>query len=166
MVEYAITLTQTDESDDDTNYGEYFIDPVAAESSHRSLSVLVSSRQCYMCQQSFDEEVVIASDPQDFIDQISAHCAQEQDFLLPDTPMKEAVFRVILGGGNEPKDAQAISMALAEKWAMTPFPRDTSPRVIQRLLDNSAYYCLSTVPEPGGPRRGVVSRGGVDPCLL
>ena len=30
---------------------------------------------------------------------------------------------------------------------MTPFPRDTSPRVIRRLLDNSAYYCIAPVPE-------------------
>ena len=148
MVENEITPTQTDESEDDTKYGEYFIDPAAAEVSHRSLSVLVSSRQCYMCAQSLDEEEVIASNPLDFIDQISAHCAQQQDFLLPDTPMKEAVFRVLLSGGNEPKDAQTIGMALAEKWAMTPFPRDTSPRVIQRLLDNSPYYCISPVPEP------------------
>ena len=100
-----------------------------------------------MCQQGFPEEEIVALDPQDFIDQISAHCSQQQDFLLPDTPMKEAVFRVLLAGGNDPMNAQAIGMALAEKWAMTPFPRDTSPRVIQRLLDNSAYYCIALAPE-------------------
>ena len=34
---------------------------------------------------------------------------------------------------------------------MTPFPRDTSPQVIQRLLDNSAYYCIVAVPDPEAP---------------
>ena len=151
MVENVFTPPQMGESNDDPKPREYFIDPAAAEKSQRSLSVLVSSRQCYMCQQGLAEDEVIALDSQDFIDQISAHCSQEQDFLLPDTPMKEAVFRVFLAGGNEPKDAQSISTSLSEKWAMTPFPRDTSPRVIQRLLDNSAYYCIAAVPTPEPP---------------
>ena len=64
---------------------DYFIDPATAEKSQRSLSVLVSSRQCYMCQQGLSEDEIVASDSDDFIEQISAHCAQQQDFLLPDT---------------------------------------------------------------------------------
>ena len=148
------SLMETDESNSDAVLREYFIDPAAAKDSHRSLSVLVSSRQCYMCQQGLSEDEIVDADPQDFIDQISAHCSQQQDFLLPDTPMKEAVFRVLLAGGNEPKDAIAIGMALAEKWAMTPFPRDTSPRLIRRLLDNSAYYCIAPVPEPEAAEDG------------
>ena len=144
--------TEMNELNDASKLREYFIDPATAEKSQRSLSVLVSSRQCYMCQQGLAEDEIVASDPQDFIDRISAHCSQEQDFLLPDTPMKEAVFRVLLAGGNEPKDAQSIGMALAEKWAMTPFPRDSSPRVIQRLLDNTAYYCITPVPDPEAPK--------------
>ena len=142
------SMVETDESSEGSESREYFIDPATVEQLQRSLSVLVSSRQCYMCQQGLPEDEIIASDPQDFIVQISAHCSQQQDFLLPDTPMKEAVFRVMLAGGNEPKDAQSISTALSEKWAMTPFPRDTSPRVIQRLLDNSAHYCIAPVPKP------------------
>ena len=144
-------MVETDESIEATESRDYFIDPATAEESQRSLSVLVSSRQCYMCQQGLPEDEIVALAPQEIIDQISAHCSQGQDFLLPDTPMKEAVFRVLLAGGNEPMDAQAIGMALSEKWAMTPFPRDTSPRVIRRLLDNSAYYCIAPVPDPEAP---------------
>ena len=144
--------TVMNELNDASKPREYFIDPATAEKLQRSLAVLVSSRQCYMCQQGLAEDEIVALDPQDFIDQISAHCSQEQDFLLPDTPMQEAVFRVLLAGGNEPKDAESIGMALAEKWAMTPFPRDSSPRVIQRLLDNSAYYCITPVPDPEAPK--------------
>ena len=142
---------ETEESNNASEPRDYFIDPATAEKSQRSLSVLVSSRQCYMCQQGLSEDEIVASDPDDFIEQISAHCAQQQDFLLPDTPLKEAVFRVLLAGGNQPTNAESIGMALAEKWAMTPFPRDTSPQVIQRLLDNSAYYCIVAVPDPETP---------------
>ena len=86
-----------------------------------------------------------ALDPAEFIDLIVAHCSEEQDYLLPDTPMKEAIFRAILGNGNEPMRADEISDLLAEKWAMTPFPRDTSAPVIQRLIDSDAYYCFAEV---------------------
>ena len=133
-------------------YAPHHIDADVAEASGRSLSALIYRRQCYMCQQGYEESEVIALDPQDFIDQINAHCVDDQDFLPPDTPLKEAIFRVLLQSGrngNEPMDAEQISAVLTEKWEMTPFPRNTSPAVIQRLLDNSAYYCVAPVEVDG-----------------
>ena len=73
---------------------------------------------------------------------------QIPDFLLPDTPLKEAIFRVILAHGNEPMTAEDISEILTERWAMTAYPRDVTPQVIQRLLENSETYCIIKVPEP------------------
>ena len=139
--------------DSETEAGEpqfkpYFVDADTAGSSQRSLPVLIASRQCYMCRQGFEDAEIITSDPQDFIDLIAGHCANERDFLLPDTPMKEAIFRVLLAHSNEPMDAVQIGAFLTEKWSMTPFPRNTSAEVIQRLLDSSAHYCIAPVPEP------------------
>ncbi len=134
-------------SDEQPKFAKYFIDPAKAESSGRSLPVLVASRQCYMCQQGLGDEVAIASDPQDFIDQILGHCSQAPDFLLPDTPLKETIFRALLAHGNEPMDPEQISAFIGQKWAMTQFPRDTSPRVIQLLLDSSDFYCIGPVPD-------------------
>ena len=82
---------------------------------------------------------------QDFIDQILAHCSQAPDFLLPDTPLKEAIFRTLLAHGNEPMDAEQLSVFISQKWAMTQFPRNTSPEVIQLLLDTSDFYCVGPV---------------------
>ena len=145
---------------------EYRIDPDAAEASGRLLSVLVASRRCYTCQQGFDEDEVVATDPQVFIDQVAAHCSGQPDYLLTDTPMKEAVFRVLLAHNNGPMDSGQISAVLSEKWAMTPSPRSTSPEVVQRLLDNSEYYCISAVPdsdpddaEHSGRRRTLLTTG-------
>lgn len=133
--------------DQQPSFPKYFIDPVKAEATGRSLPVLVASRQCYMCQQGIDDEVAIVSDPQDFIDQIFAHCSQAPDFLLPDTPLKETIFRVLLAHGNEPMNAEQISAFVGQKWAMTQFPRNTSPEVIQMLLDSSDFYCIGPVPD-------------------
>ena len=140
----------------------YFIDPDGAEASRRSLPVLVANRLCYMCRQGYEDDQIVVADPQDFIDLIVGHCSDEQDFLLPDTPMKEAIFRVLLGNSNEPMKeaifrvllgnsnepmtAAQISAELSSK--LPPAQRATSPDVIQRLLDNSAYYCIGPAPEP------------------
>ena len=123
----------------------YFVDPDGAEAARRSLPVLIAGRLCYMCRQGYEDDQIVGEDPQDFVDLIVGHCSTSQDFLLPDTPMKEAIFRVLLGNSNEPMDAEQISAELSSKWPMT---RATSPTVIQRLLDNSAYYCIGPVPSP------------------
>ncbi len=130
--------------DEGPQYRPYFIDPEGAEASRRSLPVLVANRLCYMCRQGYEDDQIVTADSQDFIDLIVGHCSNEQDFLLPDTPMKEAIFRILLGNANEPMDAEEISADLSERWPMT---RTTSPEVIQRLLDNCAYYCIGPVPE-------------------
>ncbi len=137
----------TGSSDQQPQFAKYFIDPAKAEDTGRSLPILVASRQCYMCQQGIDDEIAIASDPQDFIDQILGHCSQAPDFLLPDTPLKETIFRVLLAHGNEPMDPEQISAFIGQKWAMTQFPRNTSPEVIQLLLESSDFYCIGPVPD-------------------
>ena len=126
----------------------YFISQEEAELRHRSLPLLISSKRCYACKQGDEEEPQASSDVQQYIDRIAEHCGQASDYLLPDTPSKEAIFRVILAGGNEPMTAQEISQILSEKWALTAYPRDASPRVIRRLLDHSGSYCIARVPEP------------------
>ena len=98
-----------------------------------------------MCRQGYEDEQIVTADPQDFIDLIVDCCISEQDFLLPDTPMKEAIFRVLLGNANESMTAEEISADLSSRWPMT---RITSPEIIQRLLDNSAYYCIGPVSDP------------------
>ena len=126
---------------------KYLIDFDAGTMSGRSLPMLIASRRCYLDQQA-DEDAPSDADPRGFIDRITEHCAAERDYLLADTPLKEAIFRVLLANGNEPMDAEAISAVLTEKWAMTPFPRNTDADVIGRMADNSRSYCIARLPEP------------------
>ena len=137
--------SDTRPEDEGPQYRPYFIDPEGAEASRRSLPVLVANRLCYMCRQGYADDEIATSDQQDFIDIIVGHCSNEQDFLLPDTPMKEAIFRILLGNSNDPMNAEEISADLSSRWPMT---RSTSPDVIQRLLDNCTYYCIGPVPVP------------------
>lgn len=126
---------------------KYEISETAAEETGRSLPLLVHRRLCWMCRQESEGLAeALAAEPDEFMEKISDHCSQEPDYLLPDTPMKEAVFRIILSRRNAPSTAAEISETLSEKWMATQFQRDTSPRVITRLLDSARdYYCIAEV---------------------
>ena len=126
----------------------YRIDAEAAKVQRRALSQMLTSRKCYNCQQADSGDPLEPPEVRPQVERIAEHCAQTADYLLPDTPLKEAIFRVILAGGNKPMTADDISQVLSEKWASTPFPRNTSTEVIQRLLDHSGAYCIWAVPEP------------------
>ena len=137
----------------------YFVSEVAADAMRRSLSLLTFSRQCWMCRQGFEIPQAIAASPQEFIATISGHCSREQDYLLPDTPLMEAIFKTLLAHGNEPMDAEQISEYLSAKWVITPFSRNTSPWVIQRLLNNCEYYyCVVSSDSEYGREEKITSR--------
>ena len=142
------TARQPENEEEQISYAQYVIDPEVATAIQRSLPALIASRRCYMDQQADDEISTDDKDLKQYIKRIADHCSKEQDYLLPDTPLKEAIFRVMLSEGNNPLNAEDISGVMTSKWAMTPFPRNTSPEVIQRLLSASANYCISRVPDP------------------
>ena len=142
--------TQTnsgDETEDEGPSPEYLIDVFEADQDGRAIALIIASRRCYVDQQADDTPPTRSSDPKIFIKRIASHCASTEDFLLPDTPLKDAIFRVILAGGNVPTTPESISEILTEKWAMTAYPRDITPKVIQRLLDNSQAYCIFKIAE-------------------
>lgn len=126
----------------------YFIEMGEASERERSMALLISARKCYTHQQADADAGIEATDGQAHMGQIVDHCGSQSDYLLPDTPLKEAIFRVILAADNQPMNAEEISVELSNRWAGGPSPRDTSPGVIQRLLDNSPSYQITRVPEP------------------
>ncbi len=142
---------QEDRPDDDNPETKplprYLIELEGAGTHGRSLVMLIAGKRCYQDQQG-EEDVTKTSGVKQYIRRIRDHCSKMSDYLLPDTPIKEAIFRVMLAGGNQPMNAEDISAVLTEKWAMTAYPRDTSSEVIQRVLDNSGSYCVARIPEP------------------
>ena len=140
-------VSDENEGDEEKALPKYLIDFDAGAMAGRSLPMLIASRRCYLCQQA-DEDAPSGADPKQFIDRIKEHCAAERDYLLPDTPLKEAIFRVILASGNEPMTGRQVSEALTARWTMSAYPRDLSTRVIGRLLEHSENYHIVAVSEP------------------
>ena len=141
-----IDSRKTETAEREPQPARYAISEDAANELRRSLAAVVCSRQCRECRQERDMEESIAADWRGFMDDIAECCSQKPDYLLPDTPMKEAVFRFLLARRNKPATAEEISDDLSLKWAMTQFQRHTSPGVVKRLLDSARYYyCIAAV---------------------
>ena len=139
--------TQTDDGDEQPP-GRYFVDAGQAATAQRALAILVGSRRCHACQNTDEDAPKADSKSGPYFERIAEHCEQTSDYLAPDTPIGEAIFRVILAGRNKPTTAKEISDILTEKWAATAYPRDTSAAVIQRLLDRGGFYSIGRVPDP------------------
>jgi hypothetical protein len=124
----------------------YYIDLDGAAEHGRSMVAIVAARKCYEHRSVADSTG--DSKSAEHVKEIKGHCADTADYLLPDTPLKEAIFRLLLAGGNKETTAAEVSQGLETRWAMSSYPRNISPGVIGRLLANSGSYGIVAVPEP------------------
>ena len=138
----------TEDYDTTDGYARFAISEEHAANINAALPVMIASRMGYLDRQALEEEPTAAADIQSYIDLIVERSSKEADYLLPDTPLKEALFRLILANGNKPMTASQISATLSERWAMSPYPRNLSTFVINRLLENSGNYCIVAIEEP------------------
>ena len=145
------TLTSEDhtqQNDETESYREFVISEEQAARIGAALPLMIAGRLGYMDRQALEEEPTPDSDIQPYIDLIVAGSSHDADYLLPDTPLKEALFRLILANGNQPMTADQISETLTQRWAMSAYPRNLTPHVINRILENSANYCIIPIQDP------------------
>ena len=71
------------------------------------------------------------------------------DFIPPDLPLMEAVFRVYLKEGNKPMNALEIRDQLMEWWSQTGPYKDVEPHILKRMLDNDRQYGFRRVVADG-----------------
>ena len=74
---------------------------------------------------------------------ISETEGEPESFLPAHTPLKEAIFRALLLNWNAPMTAVEISKYLSTLWVMSPFPRDMSPDMIDRMLRTSGNLFIT-----------------------
>ncbi len=141
-------MTQDRPHRDEARYSRFIISAEYAASVGASLPNMIADRMGYLEKQALEEPPAPNSDIQPLIDLIVSGSSQQQDYLLPDTPLKEALFRLMLAEGNRPISADELSETLSSLWAMSAYPRNLSPHVINRLLEHSANYCIVPVDEP------------------
>lgn len=76
---------------------------------------------------------------------IAAVCSKEPDFLLPGTPISEAVFRLLLANNNKPLSLQEIQTGLTSAWASVIYLKNLSDEVVRRMLDEPNEYFIRRV---------------------
>ena len=126
---------------------KYQVDFKALEASGRSAAFLVQVRCCWQCQSVIDEQPELAGDLKYLMKQIATDCSQRADYLLPGTPLTEAVFRLMVATGNKPMTIQEIADQLSIAWASIIYMKDLSEDLLSRLLDSENEYMIGAVPQ-------------------
>ena len=139
------------EFDEDLENIKYAID--LNDDSHRSVALVIADRRDYAVKQSGNMQEVLSSNLKDLVKTISVQAIDSQEYLLPDMPLKEAVFRAVLANKNKPISPVAISQKLKNSWPVNTYPRDISPKVIQSLLENMTEYPIKKI-IPNDPESG------------
>ncbi len=114
----------------------YHIDEAWLEQSGRSLQHMIESR--VGAPPAADEKA-----PKRRKKAVSmADLAKIEGFVSPESPMLEAVFRLLLVHQNKPMDVEQISHELAERGIGIRDARSVRPETLIRILDHDAFYGL------------------------
>ena len=145
--EKASSGSQSSTQEESAPASRYVVDLSKDRARVRSAPYLIASRRCYVCSHA-DDSPSAKPNAREYIRTIVDHCRHATDYLLPDTPLKEAIFRVILARGNKETTPEDVSRELSEQWSSSAYPRDISPELLGRLMEGSEFYCVVRVPEP------------------
>lgn len=83
--------------------------------------------------------------PSEMMKIVSSICSKEPDYLLPGTPISEAVFRLLIANGNRPMSLIDVQSGLATAWASVIYLKNLSDEVVQRMLDTPNEYFIRRV---------------------
>ena len=119
---------------------KYKIDVEQNIFTHKSIKSLIANRKCYQDKQSEPRSSGGLLEAQEHMDRIITCCSQMPDYLLPDTPIKEAIFRSIIANNNKPISAIEIKNFLSKTLESGPYPRDISIGLIEKILLEDKDY--------------------------
>lgn len=131
----------------------YKIDPDWYENHGISLKLVVHQRRCPDCR-AFDawNEVQKKSrrgsttNWQKEMREIMKSCSRKDYYISSQTPMVEAVFRVLLQNGNRPMSVTEIGGTIGSKWALGMSPRALSISTLERVLMLQNSYGIQANP--------------------
>jgi hypothetical protein len=69
-------------------------------------------------------------------------CSKQRNYITPETPLLEAVFRVFLANGNQPATLERIREQLGDWISLRDRPHNYAGELIERLIANDHRYGL------------------------
>ncbi len=131
----------------------YAIDARAYEASGRSFQYAIYSRLCgreYCPAREGEKEgdPLVLKTPSEYMKIIASQCSVEPDYLLPGTPITEAVFRLLLANNNKPMTLPDVQTGLTAAWASVIYLKNLSDDVLRRMLDEMNEYHIVRTAAP------------------
>ena len=113
----------------------------------RSIQILLLHRRCASCWGTIVQEPDqgLSIKTTEHMKQIAKHCSTTLDFIHPDLPVMEAVFRVLLSNGNKPMTLESIYESLRERWTNPTNLRTPHVDKLYRMLLADTFYGISQV---------------------
>ena len=138
----------------DSDENSYVIDPEWYAVRRQSLTYVVGQRRCGSCDPSSTKKARSRKKPpegwQAQMQAVAACCSEKPGYILWQTPVLEAVFRVLLANGNEPMNAQELADSIREWWLRDENSRDISGASLAQLLERQHTYgfaAIGTLPQ-------------------
>lgn len=123
---------------------KYQIDAKAFDTSGRSFSYAVYSRLSPNGKSVVDDGKTTGGfgSAAEYMKVMSNICSKEPDFLLPGTPITEAVFKLLLANTNKAMTLDEIQSGLTTAWASVIYLKNLSDDILRRMLDQQNDYFI------------------------
>ena len=123
---------------------KYQIDAKAFETSGRSFGFAVYSRLSTGGKAVVDDDKTPGGfgSATEYMKVMSNICSKEPDFLLPGTPITEAVFKLLLANTNKAMTLDEIQSGLTTAWASVIYLKNLSDEVLHRMLNQPNDYFI------------------------
>ena len=73
---------------------------------------------------------------------IRSCCSKQRNYITPETPVIEAIYRVFLANGNQPATLERVREQLGDWISLRERPHNYAPELIERLIRNDHRYGL------------------------
>jgi hypothetical protein len=148
------------EPETETEPTRYYIDTGWYDQRNRSFRAMAQGRFCTACQAKVGEStqervptvdkkssrVVYETRDVRYGEQpmqvIRTCCSKQRNYITPETPVLEAVFRVFLANGNQPATIERVREQLGDWISLRDRPHGYSAELIERLLLSDHRYGL------------------------
>tara|TARA_B100001964_G_scaffold229934_1_gene282815 strand:- start:2013 stop:2471 length:459 start_codon:yes stop_codon:yes gene_type:complete len=139
---------QTEQTQETVAEPKYQIDAKAFDATGRSFAYAVYSRLSTGGKAVVDDGETPAGfgTAAEYMKVMGNVCANEPEFLLPGTPITEAVFRLLLANLNKAMTLKEIQSGLTDAWASVIYLKNLSDEVLRRMLEQENEYFIRRAP--------------------
>jgi len=116
---------------------KYSIDLSWYQEQERSFVLLATSRLCPSSQKK-----KIPKTDTGIFNTMKQCCSKAEDFITPELPLTECIFRLFLANGNKPLSLEQIQARLQQRLSDISGSRDLSIPKLQRILNSDRFYGL------------------------